>query len=119
MPNSGRTVILLNLGLGDIALAGVGTGLLGGQSSNGYWKFPGIIDGERKELIMQWYTAIATQAGAITVNFPIPFPNTFLADAVLPGGSGTALVNGGNVSQISRQLYCNNPMSVAVITIGY
>ncbi|SCC61828.1 phage tail protein [Kosakonia oryziphila] len=118
---SGKSVaaLLEYLGLSDIATAGVAMGSLGGQSSNGYWKFPGVINGVRQTLIVQWYTASATQAGAITVNFPIPFPNAFLADANMAGGSGTALVNGGTVSKTSRQLYCNVAMSVAVITVGY
>lgn len=114
-----KAAVLEYLGLGDLSIVGVATGLLGSQSSDGYWKFPGVVNGERKELILQWYTAKTTAAGPITCNFPIPFPNAFLADAPMPGGSGSALVNGGIVSKTSRQLYCNGPMSVAVITIGY
>ncbi|WNJ80518.1 phage tail protein [Cedecea neteri] len=110
---------LANLGLGNLALAGVATGFLGESISGGYWKVPGVVNGQKKELIIQWYTAKAPEAGFFNFNFPIPFPNAFFADAAMAGGSGGGIVNGGNVSKTTRQLYCSTPMSVAMITVGW
>lgn len=65
-----------NLNLGDIALAGVATGL---QASNGYWRFPGVIGGVKRELIIQ-FQRVTIISGSysdpkpLTVSFPIAFP---------------------------------------------
>lgn len=71
---------LANLGLGEIAKAGVGTGFLSG---NGYMKIPLIISGLKVEGIIQWGTALVTAkttAGQETtqISFPVNFPSSCL-----------------------------------------
>lgn len=113
------------LELGSAATANVGTGanqipdmnsftslLSATQGGSGWMKFPG-------GLIIQWYTAAKTGAGAQTFNFPIPFPNAFLSDSVTAGGSGGNVVNGGNVTKTSREFYSNAALSISVISVGW
>ncbi|WP_347253226.1 gp53-like domain-containing protein [Leminorella grimontii] len=119
MANVGGEGILENLGLGELALAGVAAGVLGEGISPGYFKIPGLVGGQRRELIIQWYTAVAPTAGYFSFNFPIPFPNAFFADAAMPGGAVGATVNGGSVSRVARMLNFSAPMSVAIITVGW
>lgn len=71
---------LSNLGLEEIAKAGVGTGFLSG---NGYMKIPLIISGLKVEGIIQWGTALVTAkttAGQETtqISFPVKFPSSCL-----------------------------------------
>lgn len=104
---SGKDVaaILEYLGLGDIALAGVATGSLGGTVSNGHLKIPAIIGGQRKEFIIQWYTATHPGDGtAWAYNFPIPFPNAFLGDTAVVAGAinNKSYINGTMSSNSSR-----------------
>lgn len=61
---------LENLDLGELALAGVMTGLF---DTNGYLKLPAIIDGKRKILIFQWM-AISASATPSYYNLPIAWP---------------------------------------------
>ncbi|WP_261977389.1 phage tail protein, partial [Enterobacter roggenkampii] len=64
---------LKNLGLGDVAKAGVAGGLL---ASDGYITLPLIIGGVKTNVILQWVTG--PTAGAETVNYPnVTFPVTF------------------------------------------
>lgn len=80
------STFLQNLGLRDIALAGVSSGQL---SSNGYIQIPAIIGGVKRTLLIQWgkigvdYTAshssYQTVGGAVskyagTLTFPVAFP---------------------------------------------
>lgn len=75
---SGKSVaaLLEYLHLGEVALAGVATGL---QAMNGYWRFPGIISGVKRELIIQ-FQRITLTSGSYTdpnvaiVSFPIAYP---------------------------------------------
>ncbi|MBY7250397.1 gp53-like domain-containing protein, partial [Enterobacter roggenkampii] len=62
-----------NVGLGDVAKAGVAGGLL---ASDGYITLPLIIGGVKTNVILQWVTG--PTAGAETVNYPnVTFPVTF------------------------------------------
>ncbi|ENU6915112.1 hypothetical protein ACFIBT_004968, partial [Escherichia coli] len=61
---------LENLDLGELALAGVMTGLF---DTNGYLKLPAIIDGKRKILIFQWMS-ISASATPSYYNLPIAWP---------------------------------------------
>ncbi|WP_152552548.1 hypothetical protein [Mangrovibacter sp. MFB070] len=93
MPNSGRTVILLNLGLGNIALAGVCTG---SQAFAGYITIPMIISGAKKNLIIQWGLTTTNTAGsgsAYTTTLPVAFPNYF-AQVVLSHDDTTSTAVG-------------------------
>ncbi|HIH5623322.1 TPA: gp53-like domain-containing protein [Kluyvera ascorbata] len=72
--------VLSDLGLEEIAKAGVGTGFLSG---NGYMKIPLIISGLKVEGIIQWGTALVTAkttAGQETtqISFPVKFPSSCL-----------------------------------------
>lgn len=71
--NAAVAEALANLGLGDVAKAGVAGGLL---SSDGYITLPLIISGAKTNVILQWVSG--PNAGAETVNYPnITFPVTF------------------------------------------
>ena len=67
--------ILTYLGLGDIATAGVGTGVLSGA---GRITLPLIIGGVKQNLIIQWGN-ITTTAGSGPITFPLAFPTALLA----------------------------------------
>ena len=66
---------LSNLGLGDIATAGTGTGVL---SAAGGATLPLIIGGVKQNLIIQWGN-ITTTAGSGPITFPLAFPTALLA----------------------------------------
>ena len=102
---------LTNLGLGAAAKRDVGTGTnqipdmgsftsqKAGPTSNGWQKLPG-------GLIVQWYTAThPADSTAWSYNFPIPFPNAFLADSVVVSGAtnNRSYVNGSSASNTARQ----------------
>ncbi len=73
---SGKSVaaLLEYLGLGDLAKAGVGNGLI---ATNGYATLPLIIGGEKKVLIIQWGTTSTTGSdGKATATFPVSFTRT-------------------------------------------
>ena len=67
--------VLSYLGLGDIATAGVGTGVLSGA---GRITLPLIIGGVKQNLIIQWGN-ITTTAGSGPITFPLAFPTALLA----------------------------------------
>lgn len=62
---------LENLGLGDIAKAGVGKGV---ASDNGFFTVPVLIAGVKTEFYVQWGNAtVRNSTGVITL--PVAFPN--------------------------------------------
>ncbi|WP_394804030.1 gp53-like domain-containing protein [Citrobacter farmeri] len=61
--------------MGDIATAGVGTGVLSGA---GRITLPLIIGGVKQNLIIQWGN-ITTTAGSGPITFPLAFPTALLA----------------------------------------
>ena len=62
---------LANLGLGDIAKAGVGKGV---ASDNGFFTVPVLIAGVKTEFYVQWGKAtVSNSTGVITL--PVAFPN--------------------------------------------
>lgn len=68
---------LENLGLGDIALAGVATGMLGNA---GYVALPAVIGGVKRRLILQFGLTPVGTAGAgtnFTCTLPTAFPTAF------------------------------------------
>lgn len=106
-----KALFLQNLGLGAAAKRDVGTGTnqipdmgsftsqKAGPTSNGWQKLPG-------GLIVQWYTAThPADSTAWSYNFPIPFPNAFLADSVVVSGAtnNRSYVNGSSASNTARQ----------------
>ncbi|HDK0319160.1 TPA: hypothetical protein PRT52_003915, partial [Escherichia coli] len=101
---------LENLGLGNIHLAGVSTGL---QGSNGYWRFPGIISGVKREIIVQFQRITLTSGSytdpnPLTVSFPIAYPTRCVgvwgmhddASASVPIG----LISGSPVDTLTAKL---------------
>ena len=103
--------LLTYLSLGAAAKRDVGTGTnqipdmgsftsqKGGFASNGWQKLPG-------GLIVQWYTATHPADSTVwSYNFPIPFPNAFLADSVVVAGAtnNRSYVNGSSASNTARQ----------------
>ncbi|EMT0879977.1 hypothetical protein WMB67_002064 [Enterobacter hormaechei] len=88
-----------NLGLKDIALSGVGTGLLG---SAGYVKIPLIIDGTKQIFILQW--GLAAEGSQLTVTYPTAFPNRVamaLATPLTSFSAGVASVAMANLDTLS------------------
>lgn len=69
--------VFQKLGLGDIALAGIATGALGGM---GYAIFPLIVGDDRKDFIIQWGSlSPLTSGGSIEIKLPIAFPTTAMS----------------------------------------
>ncbi|MDM3316832.1 carbohydrate-binding protein, partial [Citrobacter sp. Ce006] len=62
-------------GLGDIALAGVMSAVL---SDGGRLTLPVIINGARRELLIQWGQMPCSNLATTTTAFPVPFPTTCL-----------------------------------------
>lgn len=102
--------VLTYLGLGTAAKKDVGTGsgqvpdmggfqsLLGGYASNGWQKLP-------SGLIIQWYTGVHPADSTVwAYNFPIPFPNAFLADSAVVAGAtnNRSYINGTTSTNTSR-----------------
>ncbi|WP_435792865.1 gp53-like domain-containing protein [Escherichia coli] len=89
----------VNPGLKDIALSGVGTGLLG---SAGYVKIPLIIDGTKQTFILQW--GLAAEGSQLTVTYPTAFPDRValaLATPLTSFSAGVASVAMANVGTLS------------------
>ena len=106
-----------NLGLGSVSTynEGVGDGQIPSMSrwglsanSNGYIKLPNGI-------YFQWYTANLV-TGSNVINFPIPFPNFFLADAGMPGLSST--VGGVSATRSNRTYQSNAANTACFIAVG-
>ncbi|CAH6100663.1 gp53-like domain-containing protein [Citrobacter koseri] len=76
-----------NLGLGNILLAGVCTGVL---STNGYITIPMIISGVKKSLIIQW-GATSTLSTGVTVTLPTAFPTQICGCAGCESGDSTSM----------------------------
>ncbi|MCW1446118.1 phage tail protein [Citrobacter freundii] len=66
---------LQNLGLKEIALAGVMSAVL---SDGGRLTLPVIINGARRELLIQWGQMPCSNLATTTTAFPVPFPSTCL-----------------------------------------
>lgn len=114
---------LSNLGLTEIALAGVSTGNL---QANGYAEFPLIIGGLRRKIIFQFMSGPGLAAGASqVVNYPIPFPNSMLGIACTPGatvsGGGTYGIQSINASSIRiwNQSTTQAAQAGSIITVGW
>lgn len=123
--------LLAYLGLGTAATKSVGTGanqipdmnsftsLKAGSNSNGWQALP-------SGLIIQWYTG--THPGDSTAwsyNFPIPFPNAFLADSVVVAGAtnNRSYINGSASSNTSRSWIVSRDVpgvtSISSIVVGW
>ncbi|MCZ3383898.1 hypothetical protein O3S68_16580 [Kosakonia sp. SOY2] len=119
---------LTNLGLKTAALKDVGTGIgqipdmssftssIGStQSSSGWFKLP-TPDG--KGLLIQWMLCVTAAAGHATYNFPTPFPNNVFAMAMVPGGSGSSVVNAGGLTNSGAEFITNGAFTFSVIVVG-
>ena len=62
---------LINLGLGDVALAGTMSGVF---DNNGYLTVPAIIGGVKRTLIIQWGQGNNTASATSQTSYTIPFP---------------------------------------------
>lgn len=126
---------LENLGLGDIALAGVSTGALG---SAGYIAFPAVIGGVKRRLILQFGLTPAVTAGegsdytcTLPTAFPTAFQRIFLChDNPIDKGVGFASASVKTlstfsfrpikISQTGTTLFGENaPASFHYLAIGY
>jgi hypothetical protein len=92
-------------------------------ATNGYIKFPTWLGG----LIIQWGKQNAVPSGsAVTVTFPIPFPNACLTNGATinnTAGNGTALSAGvGTPNQSNMGVFhngANTPTAITWYAIGY
>ncbi|MBJ9266548.1 phage tail protein [Citrobacter freundii] len=75
MPSVPEIFIFANVGLGEIALAGVMSAVL---SDGGRLTLPVIINGTRRELLIQWGQMPCSNLATTTTGFPVPFPSTCL-----------------------------------------
>jgi len=66
---------LENLGLKEIALAGVMSGVI---DTNGYITIPIIIGGVKRTVIVQWGQANNAASATTITTYPLPFPNACL-----------------------------------------
>lgn len=87
-----KEVFLKNLGLGDIALAGVCEGLFSG---NGYISIPAIINDVKQTLYIQWGSAGTNASGKVTVTFPTAFKTAALRGFVTNDANSTPAAFGG------------------------
>ena len=67
--------VLSDLGLGEVALAGVMSAVL---SDGGRLTLPVIINGARREVLIQWGQMPCSNLATTTTAFPVPFPFTCL-----------------------------------------
>ncbi|MEQ4451705.1 phage tail protein [Kosakonia sp. YIM B13605] len=86
---SGKSVaaLLEYLGLGDIALAGVCTGVL---DDAGHIDIPMVVNGEKKKLIIQWGSTSTTTSGS-TVTLPTTFPTKYCAGVGCEAGAYSSI----------------------------
>lgn len=117
--------ILENLGLGDIAKAGVGKGV---ASDNGFFTVPVLIAGVKTEFYVQWGKAtVSNSTGVITL--PVAFPNKrllVLANDITE--SATSVVTFGINTDASKSSFtffsaigssASNAGQFAWLAIGY
>ncbi|WP_236225613.1 gp53-like domain-containing protein [Pseudomonas pseudonitroreducens] len=93
-------------------------------ASTGYMKFPAIVGGVKRTLILQWVTQGGVGAGGKVDNFPIAFPTVVLiewAAISVTGGPLTQYVACvGPASLTSIQTVVNTgSASVAAFALGY
>lgn len=125
MPDKEDIFILLNLGLGDIAKAGVGKGV---ASDNGFFTVPVLIAGVKTEFYVQWGKAtVSNSTGVITL--PVAFPNKrllVLANDITE--SATSVVTFGINTDASKSSFtffsaigssASNAGQFAWLAIGY
>ena len=74
MPVSHYLCIFLNVGLGELSLAGTASGVIG---LNGYVTIPLIISGSRRTLIIQWGQARFGGSGGEDAGYLNDFPFAF------------------------------------------
>ncbi len=116
---------LKNLGLGDIAKAGVGKGV---ASDNGFFTVPVLIAGVKTEFYVQWGKAtVSNSTGVITL--PVAFPNKrllVLANDITE--SATSVVTFGINTDASKSSFtffsaigssASNAGQFAWLAIGY
>lgn len=77
-----------NLGLSDLALAGVGSGNLG---STGYAEIPLVISGAKKNLLLCWGIGTTGSNGSFTQSFAKAFPTEVLCKLVTNQASTTPI----------------------------
>lgn len=75
---------LVNLGLSDLVLAGVGAGSLG---TTGYAEIPLVISGAKKMLLLCWGVGSTGSNGSFTQSFAKAFPTAVLCKLVTNSAS--------------------------------
>lgn len=118
---------LSNLGLGEIAQAGVCSGVLG---VSGYISIPLIIGGVKRNLLIQWGSAnfggAGSQTSGVWNNFTYAFPSASYKVVAIhygyaPGLAGILSVYGNNKTGFygcSSQATAQNTVDAVYIAIG-
>ncbi|MBM2855877.1 phage tail protein [Escherichia coli] len=127
MPVSRNLCIFLNVGLGELALAGATTGAM---LVNGYVTIPLIISGSRRTLIIQWGQARFGGSGGEDAgylnDFPFAFPSACYGVIVshvgyAPSGAGilsASAITSNQFRGFSSVATAANPVSGCYVAIG-
>ncbi|HCN7669399.1 TPA: phage tail protein [Escherichia coli] len=102
MPVSRYLCIFVNVGLGELALAGTITGVF---DTNGYLKIPVIIGGAKRTLMVQWGNAGNAASATTETFYPVPFPNKVfqvIAGGFQVGGNLQAYVTVNSSNPLNR-----------------
>ncbi len=127
MPFARYFCIFINVGLGELALAGATTGAM---LVNGYVAIPLIISGVRRPLIIQWGVgqfggSLGDDAGYLN-NFPFAFPSAcyvMVASHVGHTPSGAGILSASAITKSGFRGFSSvatavNPVSGCYVAIG-
>uniref|UniRef100_UPI003CC81831 gp53-like domain-containing protein n=2 Tax=Escherichia coli TaxID=562 RepID=UPI003CC81831 len=127
MPFARYFCIFINVGLGELALAGATTGAM---LVNGYVAIPLIISGVRRPLIIQWGVgqfggSLGDDAGYLN-NFPFAFPSAcyvMVASHVGHTPSSAGILSASAITKsgfrgFSSVVTAANPVSGCYVAIG-
>ena len=127
MPFARYFCIFINVGLGELALAGATTGAM---LANGYVAIPLIISGVRRPLIIQWGVgqfggSLGDDAGYLN-NFPFTFPSAcyvMVASHVGHTPSAAGILSASAITKsgfrgFSSVVTAANPVSGCYVAIG-
>lgn len=116
---------LSNLGLSDIKLAGVCTGVL---STPGQISIPLIIGGVQKKCLIQWGIVNAARQSTTNVTLPVTYGNVCLFTLAVKGsaidltgefGVGCSPVNNSTIAISNSNVGSGSTQGVRWLTIGY
>ncbi|WP_368543691.1 gp53-like domain-containing protein [Enterobacter soli] len=120
-----KNAIVTNLGLSNILLAGVCTGVL---STTGNISIPLIISGAQKKCLIQWGVVDAARQSTTNVTLPVTYDNACLFTLAVKGsaisltaeyGVGCSPVNNSTIAISNSNGGSGSTQGVRWLTIGY